>query len=159
MHRMMKWALPVLAVAFLIGWSGLKARADDAPKLAVGTVNGTILDKDGRLAANVTVNLVAAMPAKPPKTEIGGRTLAKNKAPRAAKKTNKQAPVATATTAADGTFTMAAVPVGDYTIEAGERKSDAGFARKNITVKEGDNVNVQLKLTVGRAPKAPKPVT
>jgi hypothetical protein len=49
----MKWSMPLLAVAVMLGLSASAARAEDAK----GSVSGTVVDKDGKAVAGVHVRL------------------------------------------------------------------------------------------------------
>jgi hypothetical protein len=139
-----------MALAVLVGWTSTTVRADDAPATAVGSISGTVVGVDGKPAANVTVNVYNVV-KRAPKADVNVRHGAKKakgaKAERPAK-AGKAAPVAiaTATTGADGAFSIPNVPVGDYSIDAGDRKAGTGYARKAVSVKEGQNSVVSLVL-------------
>ncbi len=166
MHGLMKWATPIAAVAMMIGFSGLMAKADDAPKPAVGSISGVVTDKDGKPAANVTINLLPPPPPKgagngntpppAPKSAIGDRTLGgKDKGAKAGGKKGGPQPVASTTTGADGSYSFAGVAVGDYIVTAGSKKDATGFASSPVSVKEGANATVPLQLALPKV-KAPK---
>jgi len=150
MTGLMKWLSPVMAVALMIGWSGATVRADEAPaKAAVGTITGKVVDKDGKGVANVTVNLLppaAAKAKKDKKADITAAPKAAKEKPAKGDKKKGADPIATTTTGADGSFTLNNVAVGEYSIEAGSKKGEPGFAKASVSVKEGDTVTVPLTL-------------
>jgi hypothetical protein len=108
-----------------------------------------VLDKDGKAAEGVTVNLM-----KPRQRGGGGGGGAGGgAAPQAAAGDfnpiplqSRPAPVATATTDKDGKFTMNDVPVGDYMV--GVRDPDKKlYGRQRITVEDGKTATVEIKCT------------
>ena len=54
MFRVAKWAMPVLALALLVGLSASRATAEE--KAAKGTVTGKVVDKDGNPVAEATTD-------------------------------------------------------------------------------------------------------
>ncbi len=152
MRQSMKWMSALVALALMVCFSGSPLRAEDAPKAAAGSVSGTVVDKDGKPVANITVNLHVAVAAKgKAKLEIGDRVLGKKKGDKGAKGAEAVPAVATATTGADGAFSMPNVPVGDYVAEAGSAKDPAGHGRATVSVKEGANATVTITLMAHKA--------
>ncbi len=153
MRQSMKWMSSFVALALMVAFSGSILRADDAPKAATGSISGSVVDKDGKPVANMTVNLYAATAAKgAAKLEIGDRVMGKKKGGDKGAKGGEAGPaVATATTGADGAFSMASVPVGDYKAEAGGHKDPAGHGKAMVSVKEGANAAVTITLAMGKA--------
>src|SRR5687767_11884224 len=70
MSKLMKWSLPALAFAMMVGLAGIRDEAEEgAGAAAQGKVTGVIHNEDGTPAANVTVRLVAAASKVEKKTE------------------------------------------------------------------------------------------
>lgn len=144
----LKWMLPMAAaMGLLIGFSALSAKAaDDAKK---GTISGTVVDKDGKgvAGANVAVNKAPAGKAG----KQGAADAPKNQAdePKAGKAAKKKAPDAlfTATTDADGKFTIKDVPAGEYRVTATLAGKSHGAEKISVTDATA-NVTIQLKDTV-----------
>jgi hypothetical protein len=158
MFRVMKWATPVVALALTLSLSSaIRAKDAASPASGTGGVSGTVLDVDGKPAASAMVRLVkpfergrAQATSKAAKqaarAERQARRLAEEKPDKPAKapKGDRPKPVATATTDADGKFTMADVPAGEYMVIAGIRGQ--GMARHAVTIKAGETASVELKL-------------
>ncbi len=150
--RLLKWVAPLAAVALLIGWSGASLRAEDAPaKPAVGKITGTVTGIDKKPAGNVTVSLFPPAPAKAGKAGKAKAAVKAGKGEKGAKKGPE--PIMTTTTAADGTYTLSDIAVGDYEIQAGSRKDAAGYVHQAVSIKEGDALNVPLQLVEAKAKK------
>jgi hypothetical protein len=114
------------------------AKPADAAK-ATGTVSGTVLGTDGKAAAaGVKIRLLTPENAKPRK-----------QADAAAAKPGKVPAVAETEVGADGAFTLADVPAGEYVVIA--RLKGEGNARQPVTVAAGETVKVSLTL---KAPAA-----
>ena len=63
MSKLVKWSLPVLTFAMLVGLAGVRAEAQEGSGAAAnGKVTGVIHNEDGTPAANVMVRLVVASP-------------------------------------------------------------------------------------------------
>ena len=129
-----------------------------------GTISGTVTGTDGKAAAGVTVRLMktdASAPgddagkpakeklAKADKVAAAGEKPAKGDKP--AKAGGKRQAVATATTAADGTFKFENVADGDYAVVAGGK--DVGNGRATASVKGDAKAEVSITLKA-RKPKA-----
>lgn len=169
MRKNFKWLLPVTAAFGLMVGAASLVHAQDAAKPATGTVEGTVLDKDGKAADGVEVRLMKPFrrggpggggqrgPGGPGGGGAGGegRGPANNAAigtpgarqlQDAPPPQGRPAPVATATTDKDGKFTMKDVPVGDYTV--GVRDQDKKlFGRADVKVEEGKTATVEIKCT------------
>jgi hypothetical protein len=110
-----------------------------------GKVTGKVLDKDGKGVAGANV----ALRTPPEKGEGKG-----GKAPAAAApgdekpKGDRQKPVAKTKSEADGSFTLADVPAGDYMLVA--QVKGVGNAREKVTVKAGETAEVKLTLKEGK---------
>jgi len=97
-----------------------------------GTVNGTVVNSDGKTLANQKVRIKKVFNKAP----IGKSTIQ----PLAA----EGVPVATVTTDKDGKFTQALEP-GEYWAEAGSKSQ--GYAKERFTIKTGETTDVKLTLT------------
>ncbi len=163
MNRTIKtWFLPMVAVAVLLGIAGV--RADDAPAHnAVGSITGTVTDAEGHAMANITVNLWPPTPIKlrapnsPKGFSIGeAQDFAKSKksptdaaGAKAAAKKKGPTPISSTVTAADGTYTLAGIPVGDYSVDAG-KKDGTGYAKQAVSVREGQVTGCDFKLGLAK---------
>ena len=144
-RRIVQWAAPVVAFGLILALAGALARAEDKDtKKETGSVSGKVTDKDGKAVSGVQVSLFHPMNRK-------SETAAKeSKSTRLAEKGEKPAKgdkpvaVATATSDADGKYTLSDVPVGDYLVVA--RQKGVGNAREKVTVKAGETASVDLKL-------------
>jgi hypothetical protein len=120
-----------LAVVFAVSLASQAVAAD------TGTVSGKVV-KDGAGVAGAKIAIV--VPQGPG-----------DKAPAAAPgadKGNKPKPVATATTESYGSFKIADVPAGNYMIRANLKGQ--GQARQKISVKAGENTEVNLALSAAK---------
>jgi len=136
MSRMIKWAAPLAAIALLLSLATAPTRAEDAKK-ETGKIAGTVLDKDGKPAVGAEVGVFHPM----------GKSAAKTSAQGQAEKPAKEKPISvvpSVKTDDKGEFTLADVPVGDYTVVA--RLRGAGNGRENVTVKAGETAKVEIKL-------------
>src|SRR5215207_9618815 len=159
MFRVLKWATPVVAFAFLLSLTtAVRAEEAAAAKKETGTVSGTVLDKEGNPAAGVTVRLMH--PSEPGQRRGGAKAEQKSAAAATAApaeegkpgkgdkgdkpaKGDRPKPVATTSTDKDGKFSMADVPVGKYVVMAMVR--GAGGARADVEVAAGADAKVELK--------------
>ncbi len=116
---------PLAALVLVFAFSALLAAAEPAGK---GTVTGTVLDKDGKAIADIEVRLMVPARSAGNQPAAGGRVQ----------------PVASATTDADGKFTMKDVPAGDYAVVA--RSKEKGIARARVTVVADQSATVSLTL-------------
>src|SRR5687767_15370874 len=158
MFRATKWSLPCIAFALVFAL-GVTARAQEAKK-DVGSVSGTVLDKDGNAAPGVTVRLMhpfergqrGKADGAAPKPEQNNADPAApaagqgkpGKGDKGARKTDRPKPVATTSTDKDGKFTIADVPVGKYVVIAMVR--GGGAARAEVEVTAGGDAKAELKL-------------
>ncbi|HZZ41446.1 MAG TPA: carboxypeptidase-like regulatory domain-containing protein [Tepidisphaeraceae bacterium] len=160
MVKQMRWLVPATAaVALLIGFSAVSTRAADEKK---GTVNGTVVDKDGKGVADVEVRLMKPMmrrgggggggggdhkPAPQASDGVRGQAVPLDDAPTPpaeGKRPGPPKPIATATTDADGKFEMKDVPVGDFMV--GVRDPDKKvFGMTRVSVKDGETATVEIK--------------
>lgn len=154
MMSISKWTAPLVALALVLSfnaWAGAQESKE------TGSMSGTVVDKDGKPVEGANVRLMKPMqrgrgpadkqaaqgasalqlaekPAKPGKPDKG----------EPGKPGNRPKPVATATTDADGKFTMEDVAAGEYMVVAMVRGQ--GAARQPVTVKAGETATVELKL-------------
>src|SRR4051812_18581501 len=106
MIRVRNWTLPFLALALAIGFTAVRATAEEAKK-ETGTVSGVCQDKDGKPLASVEVSIFHPM-------KHGGG--AKKEAKNPGEKPEKPISVVPSVKTDDkGEFTLSDVPVGDYT--------------------------------------------
>jgi len=110
----------------------------------VGSIRGIVFDSEGKPASNFALRLEkpAHISVKPP----GGNL--KHKAVVPVQTNPSVAPMATATTDAEGRFAMSDIPPGAYRIVGGS--NSVGWVFQNVTVEAGKEVKLELKLT---APK------
>lgn len=160
MRQSLKWILPAsaLSLMFTLGLNGVALAQDAAPAAeGKGTITGTVVAEDGSAVADLEVRV---MPPPPPRDGEGPR---RNRANEQAADDQKKGdhpdrpePVATATTDADGKFSVE-VPAGTYVVIAG--KPGKGMGRQRVTVADGETKTVELKLKKGKrgegAPKRP----
>lgn len=137
MSGLFKFLLPAAAaVGLFVGLGSKPVKAADAP--AGGVITGTVLDKDGKPVADATVHLM-----KPHEKGAG--------APAAGGA--KPAPLASATTGADGKFSLsfdsAKVPDGDYNLGAMMKGMGGGRAKVKITAGKADPADVSITLKEG----------
>jgi hypothetical protein len=105
-------------------------RAEGPTTQPTGTISGKVVGEDGTTPqASVTVRILNAPLGKKAKSALQGK---------------KNAPVATAVTGADGTFTVD-VPAGSYIVTVG-KKTDALVGREKVTVVEGQTATVTVTL-------------
>ena len=162
MFRAVKWSfIPLFAFALALSVSAT-ARAEEAKK-ETGSVSGTVLDKDGKAVSGAQVRLMRPMERgarRGPNAETQNAAPAEKpgKGQRPARG-DRPKPIATATTDANGQFTLSDVPVGKYVVMAGVRGQ--GMARDQVEVTAGGTATVELKLQDrpakgGAGNKAPK---
>lgn len=134
-----------VGVAFLLGWSGRAAFAQDT-----GTITGTVTDEAGTPQPGIKVFLMA-----PAVVEGGGIGPKGGGAPNSffglgdiqflqAKGTRK---VAETVTAPSGTFTFANVKPGAYIVMVGKMQ---GGGRFPVRVNAGQTVNIAAKCTAAQ---------
>jgi hypothetical protein len=129
----------VLGLAVALALS-LAAHANAAD---TGKVTGKVLDKDGKGVAGANV----ALRTPPEKGEGKGEKKPAAAAP-GDEKPKREKPVAKTKSEADGSFTLADVPAGDYLLVANVKGQ--GMAREKVTVKAGETKEVKLTLKEGK---------
>lgn len=107
-----------------------------------GKVTGKVLGKDGAGVAGARVQLVKPPEKKDKKGEKAAA--AADEKPGKGEGKNRQEPVAKTMSEADGSYTLADVPAGDYMLTA--RTKDKLQAREKVTVKANEETKVDLKL-------------
>jgi hypothetical protein len=130
-----------LAVVLALSFASAASAAEGK-----GKVTGKVLDKDGKGAAGVAIRLTkpaekGAAPAAAADKAEKGKGKGKGNANLVAKTMSE----------ADGSYTLADVPAGDYILMA--RAKDKTAARQKVSVKADETVTVELKL---KEPKAGK---
>ena len=152
MFRVMKWATPVVALALLFSFNSVVRAQEANASQEAGSVSGKVVDGEGNTVSGAVVRLM-----KPFARGRGGAEGA-GKAEKQAKRGNRPAqqlaakpgkgdrpkPIATATTDAEGKFTLNDIPAGEYVVAAMLRGQ--GNARQPVTVKAGETATVDLKL-------------
>lgn len=121
-----------MAVVLAMSLAGAAGAAD------TGTISGKVT-KDGTGVAGAKVVVVVPNAGKKPTAAPNGE---------------RPKPVAQGTTEADGSFKLSDVPAGDYSIRAGAKGQ--GMAHQKVTVKAGENTEVNLALTAGKGGKGGK---
>ncbi len=149
----MKWIAPTAAIALLIGFQAVSAKAQDAPTTAPAgkaTVTVTVVDADNKPVADVKVSLM------PPKAKKSKKTAAAADGTPAAKPAKGTA-LASGTTDADGNVALAGVADGDYQIQA--RSKTAGSGKATVTVADGQDAtaSITMKAKAAAAPAATQP--
>jgi hypothetical protein len=131
-----------LAVVLALSFASAASAAEGK-----GKITGKVLDKDGKGAAgvNVRLNKPAEKGDAPKPTAADGDKAEKGKGKGGANL------VAKTMSEADGSYTLADVPAGDYVLQA--RAKDKTAARQKVSVKDGETLTVELKL---KEPKAAK---
>ena len=141
------WRLSVIAISLvsLVAWG---SAADPSDKPVGGTISGTVL-KDGKPVANARVGLIAATAkAKGKGLKHGAAPADQSPATQPSQSTakgKKHQPLATATTNADGKFTLEGVAPGDYIVMAGEKAQGRGKQRVTVTSGESASVSIDLQ--------------
>jgi hypothetical protein len=123
-------------------------RAADAPAASTGTVSVTVNGPDGKPVEGATVRVTQHM-GKSAKSGDSADSKTDTKLADSSS-TAKPAAVAEGKTDKDGKVKLEDIAAGDYNLSANLKGT--GSARQKITVKAGDNLDVELKL----APKASK---
>lgn len=122
MRAATRFSTLTLGLAMLIGLSATALTfAEDAPAKATGTVSGKVVDAEGKAVSGATVNAVAGGAAAPAAGAARGQ---------------RPAPLATATTADDGTYKLDKVPVGKVRVNA--RLQGKGMARSTADIEVTD---------------------
>src|SRR5436190_636079 len=117
------WRLSVITICLcsVLAWIG-SASAEPSEKAQGGSITGTVL-KDGKPVANARVGLIAASAKTKGKgLKHAGNTGDQGPATQPSESTAKRQkpqPLTTATTDADGKFTLEGVTPGDYIVMAG----------------------------------------
>ena len=163
MSKIVKWSLPALAFAMMVGLAGIRAEAQEGAGAATqGKVTGVIHNEDGTPAANVTVRLVAAASKadkkaekeagkdapKPQAADEGTGAAKQAEEDKPAKKPERPKPVAEGKTDAAGKFELEA-PAGKYTVMANLRGQ--GRVQKTVELKAGKTEDVGT-LTLKKMP-------
>jgi hypothetical protein len=125
-----------IVLSLVLGWAAL---AEPSDKAQAGSVSGTVL-KDGKPAANVRVGLAAA----PVKIKAKKHVAPATQPAEPTQKREKHRPLLTATTDADGKFTLDGVAPGEYVVLANERGVGRGNAK--VSVQAGDSATVTIDL-------------
>lgn len=170
MFEAAKWIAPAVALALIVSFTASRSTAEEVKK-ETGSVAGVVQDVEGKPVSGLDVRLHNQMSKKDKSGATGTTDTEKQSAPEkksaddqppqqladkpAKTKADKPIPLATATTDGDGKFTLADVPVGDYTLIA--RQKGVGNARQNVSVKSGEVTRVELKFKPQKNKDAAKP--
>lgn len=164
MSKVVKWSLPAVAFAMMVGLAGIRAEAQEgAGAAAQGKVTGVIHNEDGTPAANATVRLIvppsragkkaekeAEKDAPKPQAADEGTGAAKAEEDKPAKKPERPKAVAEGKTDAAGKFELEA-PAGKYTVMANLRGQ--GRVQKTVELKAGKTEDVGTLTLKKPAPK------
>lgn len=160
LSKLLKWSAPVVAFAVVIALASVRVDAEDAA--AKGKVTGTVMQEDGKPAANASVKLMNPPPKKPkpdgdgskpaPQAEDGAAKPADGDKPARPDggRPPKLPPVAEGTTDAEGKFTLDA-PAGTYLVTVNLK--GMGRTQKKIDVKAGETTDVGTLTLKKPAPK------
>jgi len=133
MKRIASFVAPVMALVLAMAFAQW-TRAEDKPAAAAGTIEVSVLDKDGKPVEGATVRVTA-----PHQGAAKAEPKAADETPKA-----KATPVAEGKTGADGKAKLENVPAGDYNLSANLKGQ--GQARQKVSVKAGETLSVELKL-------------
>ena len=157
MNQAITWIFPATAAfGLVLGIAAAGARAEEAPaseKPAVtksegtGTINGELLDKDGKAVAGAKIVLAKAMgrDQKRQRKEASPDAAASKPEPTTGKARPRPERVTTATTDDDGKFTLNEVPAGEYTVRAQVKGGGTAVARVTVTAGKAADVAMTLK--------------
>lgn len=140
-----------LAAAVLVLSSSL-SQADSKPT-AGASIQGKVVDSEGRPVAGADVRVMPVPLAKPHKEKLEGPVHPKPDKPEKKEKPQKAKPVAETVTDANGAFSLTGIPAGDYIIHA--RSKGQGNAKAQITLRDGQVQSITLELNPP-LPKKPK---
>jgi hypothetical protein len=133
---MIRRCLVIVTIASLLIAGRASAAGDRA-----GSISGVVLDPSGKFVSGLALRIEkpSRISIKPP----GGNL--KKKAAELLQSTKPVTPpIATATTDADGRFSMPNVPAGSYRIVGGN--NSLGWVLQNISVEPGKDAKLELKL-------------
>jgi hypothetical protein len=117
-------------------------RAEE-PAKATGTISGKVVKADNSPVAGAQVRVMHAN-AKKKKAEAAEQGADKG-GEKGGEKGKRPAPVAEATSASDGTFTVT-VPEGEYRVAAGDKAAGLrGWAPVTVTAGQTANVTITVK--------------
>lgn len=144
-------ALSFLALAGILalGAANLSARAGDAAPAKVGSISGKVVDKDGAPVAGATV---VANFQKPKEKD---KEAPKTKADEPTTQPKKPAPHKVIT-GEDGTFTIANLPEGKYTVVASKKNAGEGRVKDVVVTADKDTALESSIVLEVKAKKAPK---
>ena len=157
MNQAIKWVFSATAAfGFVLGIAAAGARADEAPaseKPAItksegtGSINGELLDKDGKAVAGAKVVLAKAIgrDQKRQRKEASPDAAASKPDSTTEKARPRPERVTTATTDDDGKFTLSTVPAGEYTVRAQVKGGGTAVARVTVTAGKAADVAMTLK--------------
>lgn len=155
MKSVSKWAVIVLSVAGLGMYCSAPTIADSTSsspsadsQQATGTITGTVT-KDGKPLANARVALIVKVrhgKKAGKNSEASNNESASTQPSGTAEKHHHPKPIATATTDADGKFTLNDVNVGDYVVIAGLRGQGRGH--EHVAVTAGQTASVEIPVNV-----------
>ena len=152
MHLMNTAARVVAGLAVVLAMS-LASQADAAE--GKGTVKGKVIGKDGAGVAGAQVRLMNPPEGKG-KNKKGEQPAAADEGKGDKGKGKRDANlVARTTSEADGSFTLADVPAGDYLLTARVRGENLQ-ARQKVSVKADETLTVELKLSESGGKKKKK---
>jgi protocatechuate 3,4-dioxygenase beta subunit len=157
MNRAIKSVFPgKMAFGLVLGIATVVARAGEAPareKPAVtksevtGTINGELLDEDGKPVAGAKVVLAKSIGRDQKRQRKEASPDAAASEPESTNDKARRRPerVTTATTDDDGKFTLDAVPAGEYTVRAQLKGGGTAVARVTVTAGKAADVGMTLK--------------
>ena len=144
------------AFGLVLGIAAISARAEQAPapekpaatrSEVTGTINGELLDEDGKPVAGAKVVLAKAIgrDQKRQRKEASPDSAASKPESTSDKARSRPERVTTATTDDDGKFTLNAVPAGEYSVRAQLKGGGTAVARVTVTAGKAADVAMTLK--------------
>jgi hypothetical protein len=139
MVRMFKFFAPAIAVLGL-ALTISPTQAADSPVAGGGTVAGTVVDSSGKGIEGAMIKVMKPRERAPKGAEA--------KADAAKPKREAIPAVAEGTSGAEGKFSLANVPAGEYMVMATAKGAGRGMGK--VSVKAGETATVTLTLQEGK---------
>jgi hypothetical protein len=134
--------MKIFSIGFTILLTTLFAASARAEQL--GSISGSVIDAEGKAAVGLALRLeqVSHISVKPPGGNLKHKTMQPLQTKPAAP------PVATATTDAQGKFSMTQIKPGSYRLVGGN--NSIGWIFQDVTVEAGKEIKLDLKLVAAK---------